>query len=347
MEPNDLISGTPAVSDTAGPETMYGFRIQAGTVEHQRFRDGISHIAELHHARRTTGCGDGFLITGPSGVGKTVLVSSYAGYFPPEIKLGTTRIPILTVTVPSSPTAKSLAESILISFGYPKASRGSSQQKTALIHEFISRCAVELIILDEFHHLYYAPTIQHFRDVTDWLKNLISLTKTAVVACGLSEAEFVVDANEQLSRRFSARFEIAPFNADNEQDFAEFRSLLKLLQGHLPVEFRTPLHEANMARRMHRASYGLIDYVHKVLEGAVSVSARLGIKQIDLDILAAGFRERVWRSVPDRLNPFHEDSYLRPLDRKGEVFYLHVHDLPLGSAVARRTSLNTGSKARL
>lgn len=347
MNPLEILSSVPANSTLAGESPAYGFRFGMGPIQHSRFDAGMHRLAELHHARRSSGRGGGFLLVGPSGVGKTVLVSTYANRFPHEIALGKTTIPVLIVTVPSSPTSKSLAESILIALGHPKSHRGSGPQKTALIHDFIERCGIELIIFDEFHHLYYAPTLQHFRDVTDWLKNLISVTNIAVVGCGLSEAEFVVDANEQLARRFSSRFQVTPFNAEDPNDFDEFRAVLKLLQSHMPLSTSVPLHEANLALRMHRASYGLLDYVHKVLEGAVSASLRVGREQIDLELLSAGFRDRVWRNVPDRLNPFHPDSYVRPLDQKGEVFYLHIHEHPLGSAVAKRGSLNSGNKVRM
>lgn len=345
MKPIDLIH---MITPRAGSEheALHGFRLISDPIQHRRFNTGLYKMAELHHARQVKGSGGGVLITGPAGAGKTVLVSSYASRFQRESTLGSTKIPVLVVTVPSSPTAKSLGEAILIALGYPKAYRGSGPQKTVLIHELFERCGVELLILDEFHHLFYAPTITHFRDVTDWLKNLISLTNIAVVACGLPEAQSVVDANEQLARRFSARFALSPFDGATTEDFTEFRGILKLLQEHLPVPFETPIYEANMARRMLIASHGLMDYVRKILEGAISVAANLGLKEVDLDVLAAGFRDRVWREVPDRLNPFHPESYLRSLDRSGEVFYLHTRHDPVGSALARRISLNAVKVAK-
>lgn len=339
MSSDDVLDVLTSLTATHGHRGVYGFRLDSNPIQHKRFDSGLHSLTELHYARRTSGRGSGLLITGPSGAGKTVLVSSYSSQFLPESTLGRTKIPVLLVTVPSSPTSNSLSEAILIALGYPKASRGSGPQKTLIIHEFFQRCDVELLILDEFQHLFYAPTIVHFRDVTDWLKNLISLTNVAVVACGLPEAQSVVDANEQLARRFSARFTLSPFALGDESDFGEFRSVLKLLQGSMPIGTETPLYEANMARRILVASYGLLDYVAKVIEGAVSVAARLGATEVDLEILAAGFRERIWREVPDRLNPFHPHSPLRPLDRSGEVFYLHTCNDHVGSAVSRRSSL--------
>lgn len=128
-----------------------------------------------------------------------------------------------------------------------------------MILDLIARCGVEMPILDEFQHLYYSPANAHFRDVTDWLKNLISQANVAVVACGLLEANSVVQANEQLRRRFSAHFRMLPFQLQDEADFQEFRAVLRRLQQDLPIPPSTPLHEANLARRLTFARMAMND----------------------------------------------------------------------------------------
>src|SRR3546814_3817665 len=80
-----------------------------------------------------------------------------------------------------------------------------------------------MLILDEFQHLFYAPNLGHFRSATDWLKVLIDETKVAIVACGLPEAQAVVNANEQLARRFAAHF---PFRS--EEHTSELQSLMRI-----------------------------------------------------------------------------------------------------------------------
>ncbi|AWB34711.1 TniB family NTP-binding protein [Orrella marina] len=311
------------VSEEATQRDLYGYRLKTSPIIHQRFKKGIYTIGELHHARRLHGRAAGILVTGPSGVGKTMLVGAYAEKHQREANLQHTKIPVLMVTVPSSPTSKSLAAAILLALGYPKAHNGSAPQKTALICDLITRCDVEVLVLDEFQHLFYAPTNALYRDVTDWLKNLINLVKVVVVACGLHESSLVVSSNEQLQRRFSTHFQMSRFDLEDAEDFKEFRSVLRMLQSILPIESETPFHDANLARRIHLASYGLLDYVRKLIEGATSVCARAGLDRITQEVFAAAFRENIWREVPDRKNPFHPDSYLQPLDKGGEPFYLH------------------------
>jgi hypothetical protein len=153
-----------------------------------------------------------------------------------------------------------------------------------------------------------------------------------------------VRSNSQLWRRFSAQIDLRSFNQNDEADWLEFRGLLQVFESTLPMPAEAPLHEANMARRFYVASGGRLDYVRKVLEGGVTVAARAGLTALDLSALAAGFRERVWQDVPDRLNPFHPQAVLRVLDRVGEPFEPDSHAQMIGSPVARRLGMVNGMR---
>jgi len=347
--PLELMTKYADIEDGAeqADQALCGFRLKTDPIAHRRFREGMFRLAELHHARQVYEIGGGLLVTGHSGAGKSTLIEHYELQYPRVHEREATRIPVLRVSVPSSPSAKSLAEAILVALKDPKAHRGTASEKTERILVWLERCGVELILLDEFQHLFYTASVIVYRDVTDWLKRLISSTNVGIVACGLPEAALVVDSNEQLARRFSARIKITPFSLDDDEDFREFRGLLRSFQELLPVPVETPLYEANLARRMYIACYGLLDYLGKVLEGAVSVAVTARQPQIDLAVLAAGFRNRIWLAVPDRLNPFYPESILRPLDRVGEVFYLHTQHNPVGSPLARRMGLKSAKGGTL
>ncbi|GAB2180940.1 hypothetical protein DLREEDagrD3_11630 [Denitratisoma sp. agr-D3] len=340
MDPITLLSRY-APGDRVHPDLPgQGFKLVLDPLPHRRYQEAMHAMAELHVRRRKHSVGGGLLLTGPSGAGKSTMVRAYLDSFPRVHETERTHIPVLLVSVPSSPTSRSLASAILEALGYKKAHRGTAPEMTARIHELFIRCGVEMVLLDEFQHLFYAPSLNAFRDVTDWLKNFLEATRVGMVACGLPAAEAVVNSNEQLARRFSARIRVAPFAFDQDEDFQEFRGVLKSLGTYLPIPPETPLYESNLARRIHVGSYGLMDYVIKILEGAVSVAASAGLDRLDLDTLAAGFRNRVWRDVPERLNPFHPESLLRALDKPGEVFQLHTRQDLVGSPVARKLGMN-------
>lgn len=322
--------------DVIGMELATSFSLRKTLLTHKRFTNVTINIAELHMHSKTNFVGGRILITGPSGSGKTTILENYEEQFPWVIEKHKTRIPVLHVVVPSSPTVKSFSESILLALGDPMARRGSAEEKTFRIFQLLKACEVEILLIDESQHFYYAHTIVEFRRVTDWLKNMISMSGLAVAMFGLEEAEMVVFSNEQLARRFSTRLHISPFNFNDEEDFKEFRAVLKAFQEVLPISVAEPLYGANLARRFLVASNGLLDYVRKILEGAVVVACRARLTKLDLITYAAGFRNNVWPQVPDRLNPFHPESSLHFLNRAGEPFYAGDKRNAIGSPLARR-----------
>lgn len=345
MEPIELVQEYLGEVEHTLDTTALGFSLKNTLLTHRRFKQAIGLMAELHHYSRKNAHGGGLLITGPSGVGKTTISRHYRDLFPRSVLSGYTRIPVVHVTMPSAPTRDSVAESILMALGDPTASRGSAEQKTLRIVQFFKSCEVELLILDEFNHICYAPSITHFSGIINWFKNLIGMTELGVVLFGLPEAELVIKSSKQLNRRFSARHKITPFDLQEEDDFREFRGLLRAFEGSLPIPVETPLHEANLARRFWVSSNGLIDYVSQTLEGAVSLALMSGHQKLDLEAYAAGFRKQVWSDVSDRLNPFYPESPLRPLTKPGEPFHGGDTAHMIGSPLARR--LITGQPKRL
>ncbi|WP_227107316.1 TniB family NTP-binding protein [Chromobacterium rhizoryzae] len=339
MDPLDLMRQFAPNAGYASDKVL-GYKLQLEPIYHQRFRHALFQIAELHHRRRAHGVGGGVLLIGPSGAGKSTVLRAYEAQSPRGFEMQRTRIPVLIVRVPSSPTVRSLAGAILEAMGDRKSHRGTAPEKTTRLVDFFPQCGVELLLIDEFQHLFYTPSATAFRDVTDWLKNLLESTCVGMVACGLPAAELVIRSNEQLSRRFSQCIPMDPFQLDDEADFLEYRGLLKGIAPCLPLGCEIPLHEANLARRIHTASFGLLDYTIKLLEGAVCAANLAGLNTLSLDVLGAGFRERIWKDVPDTLNPFHPESSLRPLTRPGEVFYPHTRKDPVGSPVAIKLGLH-------
>ena len=316
--------------------SLAGFSLKKTLLPHRRFKEGLRRIASLHHYSQQNEVGGGLLMTGPSGFGKSTILEHYHELFPRMAESTRTRIPVLYVTTPASPTVKSMAEAILVALGDPMARRGSAEEKTFRIYQLLKACQVELLLIDEFQHFCYAHSIVEFRSIADWLKNVISLTGLGVILCGLPEAEMVIQSNEQLARRFSSKYAFTPFKQDLEDDFKEFRGILKAFEGAMPLAAEAPLYEANLARRFIIASNGLLDYVRKVLEGALAAAAETQRKTLDMDLYAAGFRNEVWSDVPDRLNPFHPTSPLRPLIRSGEPYYAGDKRHAIGSPLARR-----------
>ena len=72
---------------------------------------------------------------------------------------------------------------------------------------------------------------------------------------------------------------------------------------------------------MFVASYGLIDYIVKILEEACDIARRAGAALLTLPIFSQAFKDSTWAQCPDELDPFTEDFVgKRALDQPGEPF---------------------------
>jgi hypothetical protein len=141
----------------------------------------------------------------------------------------------------------------------------------------------------------------------------------AVVLAGLKKAEDLLLSNEQLRRRFSATAYYDRFNIYDPQGAQTFANLLFSFQQIMPVPALKFIAE-DVLLRFYYASFGLIDYLIKIVDRAVCLVQHKEAAEIDLSVLAQAFRDEVWSMAPDKRNPFHAEFNFEDLIGKGEPF---------------------------
>lgn len=302
------------------PLLRYSCRHRA--IQYPIHMEALERISLLHQRAQASGYAGGLLMTGYTGSGKSTVKKEYAARFPRKEEVDRMHIPVLCVDTPTAPTAKSLAEAILIALGDPMSYRGTAEQKTQRIYRLFQLCRVELLIIDEFQQfLEYAHRHEVAR-VTDWLKNLLNNANVPVVLMGLPYSDQVLRLNVQLARRFSSKHALRPFDITTPEGAQQFRGLLSAIERKLPLPSPSLIHP-EMATRFYYATYGLIDFVGKLIDGAVVQAYRYRLKRLDETVFATAFEEEVWREVPKTLNPFIAPlESLRLLNRPGEPFAL-------------------------
>lgn len=277
----------------------------------------LERIREVHEASRASGQGMGVAILGPSGVGKTTVLKEYLRPFNDASFMSGSR-PVLFVEVPSTPTPKSLGTAVLAAMGDRFAYRGSAEEKLFRIVTLLSGLKTELMVFDEAQHLVERRRTPNGA-TTDWMKNLLNASKVAVVLAGMKRAQDLLLSNEQLRRRFSATVYCDRFNVDNAVNAKLFAKLLFSFRKVLPVP-TMEFSESDILLRFYHASYGLIDYLIKVIERAVYLVQVGQFAEIDLPVLAQAFRDEVWSLAPDSRNPFCNEFSNVELTGKFEPF---------------------------
>ncbi|GAB2893463.1 TniB family NTP-binding protein [Uliginosibacterium flavum] len=264
---------------------------------------------------------DCLLVTGVSGCGKSTLRKTYADRHPRVELEDRTVIPVLHLELPSQPTIKNVAERILMAMEDPFAARGSAESKTARIIKLLAECRVELVILDEFQHFVDRGRGVVDYKIADWLKQIINAARVPFVLMGLPRCERILEANEQLRRRFSARFELKPFSVRTKESAREFKRILSTLNEELPFPDRSVIAGADVVSMMFYATNGLIDYLIKLVSKGIEIAANEERNQIDLNVLARAFSLAIFQQCSDETNPFHPDFIRRVLNHQGEPFH--------------------------
>lgn len=291
-------------------------------VRYTAFQDAIEAIRRCHEMGRypleEPSC---LLITGVSGCGKSTLRKEYAKRCPRQELDDRTKITVLHLELPSQPTIKNVAERILIAMGDPFAEKGSAEGKTARIIKLMRECYVELVMLDEFQHFVDNAGVKVESKVADWLKHLINSTKVPFVLLGLPRCERILEVNEQLRRRFTPKIALYPFKLSDANSRRQFGGLLQSLQKNLPFEARSVLVDKEVIPLIYYATFGLIDYVMKLIAEAIFIALSEGQLSIDEKVLERAFRDAIWRDADGARNPFNSQFQPRVLNRIGEPFY--------------------------
>ena len=215
-------------------------------VLHPRFRDAVELLERCHASGRQPGepvCG---ALLGTSGVGKTSVVDHYLKLHPSVETETATRQAVLKVTLQPDTRPKGIAADILLALGDPAWSSGTVQTLTSRATGLLARCGVELIVLDEFHHLFDMDRAKVMTKAAQWLKVLIVNTRIPVVVCGMPEAEHVLRA-EHTERRFKERLTLHCFTWRTPQGRQEFCGMLKKLDGSMPLAESSNLAAPDMA----------------------------------------------------------------------------------------------------
>lgn len=278
----------------------------------------LKDIERCHRLQRIAAEPPCLFLIGRSRAGKSTLLEAYAALFPPILtETGRRQQSVVLVSNPSTGSINDLARDILEALGDPRADRGTVGNKRYRIKKFFRDCQVELLIVDELQHFVDRESLQVLLNASNWLKDLIKLTKVACVLVGLDDdAETVVNTNEQLASMFPDPIRLAPFGWDETKPDGgdEFRKFLMLLERELPLKEPSHLADEERAWRCFVASGGVIGYVMMLIRLAAQLALEAGLEHIDDTLLAQAFTQRLGgerRGIP---NPFIGGRPERPTE---------------------------------
>jgi hypothetical protein len=246
-------------------------------------------------------------LEGVTGAGKSTLVRDYAALFPRIEEASGTRVPVFYVETPSPVTVKGMAATMLARLGDPAAHTGALWSMNFRLVRLMTACQVELVILDDFHHLIDKETNRILEQVSDWLKVLIKETNIPFLVVGIEgKVERILEANAQLSRLFAARQTLEPLHYAQTDDASlqEFARFVQYAEEALAIALPATLPRAELLLRLHVATRGVVGNLMNLLRYAAWLTRQQHQNTIALPTLAAAFDKRLSKHLKNQPNPF-------------------------------------------
>ncbi|MGZ8906688.1 MAG: TniB family NTP-binding protein [Methylobacter sp.] len=290
-------------------------------IKHPAFNEAYQLLKEAYLFNQQTGLTKNYWVVGPTGTGKTTLMDMLVKEFPPVERVDRKSIPVLAINIPALPTIKNLAEEMLVQLGDPIFYRGSAIDKTIRILHLIKACDVKLILFDEMQHFVDRGHKRAPAEVADWLKTLIDKALVSTVIMGLERTQIILDANEQLRRRFCRRIDLKPFDLECPTSRSHFLGVIKKIDEALDMSSRLDLQQDGLVRQLHFATNGTMDYMVKLMLGAYQIAINRQLPGIDRQCLEQAFSDSIWVEGVGKMNPFNPQFIGQRLDKRGMVFY--------------------------
>ncbi|OGO16773.1 MAG: hypothetical protein A2Z14_05635 [Chloroflexi bacterium RBG_16_48_8] len=287
------------------PTTPIG-RANATLIRYPRFTRLQGDIQLCCDLSKVAGEPQCMILEGCTGTGKSTLVKSFAANYPRYETASGTKIPVFYLETPSPVTVKGMAARLLEVLGDPGAHHGTLWSMNARLIHFLRACEVQLVILDDFHHLIDRETNRVLDKVSDWLKVLIKEANVPFLVVGLEgTVRRILDSNPQLSRLFAIRQTLQPFQWDEQQPegMQEFAAFVAFAESRIGVHLTSEIERKELLHRLHTASNGVLGNVMNLLRYSVVLAQQRQTDLLTLEILAAAYDLRLAEHVR-KVNPF-------------------------------------------
>jgi hypothetical protein len=269
-------------------------------VMHPRFQKAYDGILRIIDTASLAEIPFGATVSAPSGCGKTSLMKSIQRGIPSSTLLHD-GVSSLCVAAEANTSIGHLVSKLLRQLGYPTAIRASTlHEQSALVSSAIRERAVKAIFIDECQHIFRGKRTLSAAAITDWIKQLADEAGVVVVMFRTRELGPLEQANEQLSSRAPAHFELREFDLNEE-----WVGLLRQISNGVTAIDISSIH-TDSYKLLHKATRGALRPLKQLLIAGSVHAALVGKRSLDRESLAAGYAQ-VFGADPHRPNVFEDE----------------------------------------
>jgi hypothetical protein len=286
-------------------------------IRYPQFKELHRDIKQCQYLSKMSGEPKCMSLEGLTGAGQTTLVKEYAKAFPRIETEERTLVPVFYVPTPSPVTIKGMASRMLKKLGDPAFDRGRADLLDTRLTENIIASKVELVILDDFHHLVDTETNRILAKVSDWLKALIKDSEVPFLVVGVEgQVEKILEANSQLSRLFSVRETLRPFewNLQKLSSIKEFAHFIEYAEKAIQMPLTKQIRRVELLYRLYYVTSGVVANIMNLLRAAQLLALMRRSPSIELCDLSQAFRKHLSKHVGITIDPFEvkEDRFVPP-----------------------------------
>lgn len=291
----------------------------AALIRYPRFKELHADIRQCQFLSKIAGEPKCMSLEGLPGAGKTTLIKEYAKAFPRIETEERTLVPVFYVPTPSPVTIKGMASKMLEYLGDPAFTytRGRADLLDARLIKNLIASKVELVILDDFHHLIDKQTNRILATVSDWLKALIKEAEVPFLVVGIEgQVEKILKANDQLSRLFPVRETLHPFawNTQKPSSIKEFALFIEYAEKAIQIPLTKQLRRVELLYRLYYVTKGVVANIMNLLRAAQLVALMRSSPTIELCDLSLAFQKYLAKHTEIITNPFEvqENKFVPP-----------------------------------
>lgn len=220
-----------------------------------------------------------------TGSGKTTIINAYLNKVADEPKAKDAR-PVVCVNLSTNVTVKGFYMDLLRAFDDPNFSKGTQHQLEHRVFHYLNECGVELLIIDEVHHLIHSETKKVRWDVAELFKNMLNAKACSIILSGIEKAKFLISEDGQLARRAIPPIRLDPLRANIEEERKFFMAFLGKLDEELVrlklTELKSGFLRGRLPGAFMQVSGGVIGIAARVIQLALGESLRRGAPSIEL-----------------------------------------------------------------
>ena len=281
--PTDVEAAIPDVLVAPLPDA--GTRANHTLVRHERFDYLLSLMARCQERSKLSDEPKCMALEGVTGAGKSTLVRRYARDYPPYATAGGMCIPVFRVETPSPVSPRGMASAMLEALQDPYYDRGTGSILQTRLAKLLKACAVELVILDDFHHLIDADTDRVLQTVSDWLKVLLKETHIPFVVIGMPNSlKRIFNANAQLARLFPIREHLGTL-----QGLTELHAFLNAFEAETQAQIAPEHDRTDLLQRLAYATDGVVGFYSNLLRESIGEAAAARAPVVQMKHLHQGF----------------------------------------------------------